>query len=101
MSQNLAITLDGREYVVRSAELTAIDAKDFRAAVGMSIMSVLTDPSGLDLDVVAGLVWLLRRRTERGLSFDAVAASINYDSDLAFAQTDGAANGAEAGNPET
>lgn len=98
MSQTIVLTIDGQEVRLAAGSITANDAKDFRAKVGVPLMQVLRDTDSIDLDVVAGLVWLARRRVERGLTYEAVAQSINYDTDLNF----GSANGqVEAGNPET
>ncbi len=81
----LAITVDGTTHTIRLANLTAIDAKDFRAAVGVSLAQAMSEGS-TDLDVVAGLVWLARRKTERGLPYATVAKALTYDSDLSVDQ---------------
>jgi hypothetical protein len=80
-SAALAITADGTTHTVRLAQLTAIDAKEFRAAVGVSLVEAMTGGS-VDLDVIAGLVWLARRKRERGLAYAKVARELNYGSDL-------------------
>lgn len=94
-SPTLAITVDGTTHTVRLAQLTAIDAKEFRAAVGVSLAQAMAEGS-TDLDVVAGLVWLARRKRERGLAFAKVAKEITYETDLDVAQPD---DEAEADDP--
>lgn len=85
---SLAITVDGTTYTVRMADLSAIDAKEFRAAVGVSLAQAMHEGS-TDLDVIAGLVWLARRKRERGLAYVKVAKDINYDSDIDVTEADG------------
>lgn len=82
-------TVAGAAYTVRLGELTPKDAGDFRRAVGMSLMSAFGQ---VDLDVIAGFVWLVRRRMQPGLSYETVAESFTYDDYLA----DGPAEPAEA-----
>ncbi|HET7486835.1 MAG TPA: hypothetical protein VFJ85_02835 [Acidimicrobiales bacterium] len=74
----LVIAVDGQTYTIRLGDLSALDAKDFRAAVGVSLAQVMTNGS-TDLDVLAGLVWLARRRRERGLAYKTVAKVLTYD----------------------
>lgn len=83
----LTITVDDVVYDIRLANLTAIDAKDFRAAVGVSLAQAISDGS-LDLDIVAGLIWLVRRQRERGLAYSKVAKEITYESNLDFSTPD-------------
>lgn len=77
----LAITVDGTNYTVRIKDLSAIDAKDFRAAVGVSLGEAMTGTS-VDLDIIAGLVWLVRRKRERGLPYLKVAKEISYGTEV-------------------
>lgn len=76
------VTVDKDVYEIDFSDLTAIDSKDFRQAVGLPLMSVLTNPADADLDVFAGLVWLARRKTEPGLTYETVARAISWTSDL-------------------
>lgn len=75
-------TVDGVDYDLDFSDLNAIDAKDFRREVGIPIASVLTGGVDADLDVIAGLVWLARRKNEPSLTYTAVAESISFTSDL-------------------
>ena len=85
MNQNetpcVVVTLAGKEYRLDRRQMTANDAKDFRGAVGVPLTKVMAEGSW-DVDVVAGIVWLVRRRTERTLAYQTVAAGITYDSDI-------------------
>lgn len=76
------ITVDDKTYDLDFSDITAIDAKDFRREVGIPLLSVLSDRQEADLDVVAGLVWLARRKTESGITYEEVAKSISLGSTL-------------------
>lgn len=91
----LVVTLDGTAYKLRAGDLTAVDAKDFHAAVGVRLLDVFRR-GPQDLDEVAGLVWLNRRRQQPGLPYELVAAEVNYDSVLKIE----AENTAKAPTPE-
>lgn len=85
MSKNepsLRITVEGKPYTVKLSEFTGIESKEFRAAVGIPASQVFRDANAVDLDVIAGFVWIIRRRKERGLTYDAVARSLNYETDI-------------------
>jgi len=77
----LVVTLEGKAYKLRAGELSALDAKEFHAAIGVRLLEVFRR-GPQDLDEVAGLVWLCRRRREPGLPYEVVAAEINYDTVL-------------------
>ncbi len=72
---DLKFEVDGKEYILRPGELSARDAIDFRGAVGVGLTEAVATMGGGDLGVLAGLIWLVRRKTERALTFDAVADS--------------------------
>lgn len=79
--QGIRVTYDGQEYVVRSGDLNAMDARDLRKELGLSFMGLrrglAEDP---DLDLIAALIWLARRVDgERGLPYAAVALEMGYD----------------------
>lgn len=76
------ITVDGVAHILDYSELTAIDSKDFRREVGIPLASVLTDKEDVDLDVIAGLIWLARRKNEPGLTYETVARSVTLTSDV-------------------
>lgn len=73
----ISISIDDTEYVIRMSDMTGLDAKDFRAQVGMTLTSVFFGQVPQDIDTLAGLIWLARRRTEPGLTYRQVAGSIN------------------------
>lgn len=70
------LTVDGAVYELDFSDLTAIDSKDFRREVGIPLSSVLSDKEDADLDVIAGLVWLARRKVETALTYVEVASKL-------------------------
>ena len=67
---------EGR-YQVDLADLNGVDSRDFRGAIGISLAEVVGNGGG-DLDTLAALVWLTRRKSNKALPFQAVAEHINY-----------------------
>lgn len=83
-SPGIAITVDGRRYAVRQADLTAVDSMLCRRETGHSFAGLLRaaqdDP---DIDVVAAVMWLSRRASgEHALRFAEVAAEVGYDVEI-------------------
>ncbi|HEX2027728.1 MAG TPA: hypothetical protein VHF25_06980 [Nitriliruptorales bacterium] len=80
-ASDLALTVklvDG-EHTVRLGGVTGSDARLFRAQVGVSLLEAITSGS-IDLDVVAGVVWLSRRKAgERSLPYQKVADELSWD----------------------
>lgn len=77
----VALMVDGKRYEICFEDCTALDAKDCRRQTGLSLSQIFGSAADAepDLDSVAALVWLARRKAgERELAFDRVAASISY-----------------------
>ena len=81
-------------YELRLGDLTPRDSGDFRREVGMPLMQAF---GATDLDVIAGFVWLIRRRAQRNLSYAEVADSFTYADYLGGFDADG--DGSEAEDP--
>lgn len=64
-------------YQIDFADLTGRDSADFRRALGIPLSQVMQQKSA-DVDALAALVWLTRRRMNRALPFEAVADAITY-----------------------
>lgn len=80
---SIRIKVFGQQYELKSGRVTALDAQDFRKAVGVPLSAVLAGDQEVDLDVVAGIVWMARRqRGERGLQYKEVASRLTYDTDF-------------------
>lgn len=85
-SPALELTVDGETFTLRFSDLTAIDAKDFRVAVGVPLTDAMSAET-TDLDIIAGLVWLARRKRERGLPYLKVAKELTYDTPFDMGQS--------------
>lgn len=105
----IAFKVDGERFVLRMKEISGLDAKHFRAGVGMTIaeaMSLFAAAVGdddakvkVDLDLVAGLVFLAKRQAgNKTVKFDAVASDITYGSDVELGDDD---DGTEVVDPQT
>ncbi len=83
-SATLRVTWDGRTDEIRLDDVTAAEAGLFRRHVGISLRQAFED---IDVDTMAGLVWLVRRRENSRLTYEQVARSFTY-ADLAAAMED-------------
>ena len=63
-------------YEIDMKDLSGVDVLDARKVLGIGLVQAASQ--GMDIDVVAVLVWLVRRRASKGLAFNAVADTINY-----------------------
>ena len=105
MSTSLSVKIEGTEHLLVTRDLSAIDAREFRAETGVSLQEALRGAflrQDVDLDRLAGFVWLVRRRIEPRLSYTAVALSLNYDTDITvdLAPEMDAGGPEEVGDPE-
>lgn len=80
----LTITHDGHDWVLRHADLTAIDERDCRRETGFTITELLgfekdTKPG---LDTLAGLEWLARRQAGQKISYEEIAANLSNSSNI-------------------
>lgn len=87
-------------YDLELADFTAAEATAFRHALGLSIAQVVNDGSA-DVDAVAGLVWLVRRRGAKSLPYAAVADSITYGNVAALDAAAAAAGEESSVDPTT
>lgn len=95
----LNIKIGDKSYAVRIGELTGRDVRDYRALLGFPPQRVFSDPKEFDLDAMAGLVWLVRRRDEPNLGFEKVLDAINYGN-LDIANDDETEGKDEEASPE-
>lgn len=73
--EGVRITVGGTDYDLFPDELTGEDAAAFRRATGFRLVEMFGGFSH-DLDTLAGLVWLVRRKDEPGLTYLEVARSL-------------------------
>lgn len=77
----VVITVAGVEHHLDAMAVTGLDAREFRRQTGQPFASVLANLDALDLDLVAGLVWMARRQAGEIADFDEIAGSLTYADD--------------------
>lgn len=77
-SPTVEITVDGKHYSIQFEDFNALDAKAFRQEVGTGLAAAFADSP--DLDTMAGLLWIYRRKTNPKLKFEDVARGLTYTS---------------------
>lgn len=75
-SPALEITVDGKQYVIRFEDFNALEAREFRREMGSGLAAAFADTP--DLDTIAGVLWLHRRKTHPKLKFEDVARELTY-----------------------
>lgn len=82
----LKITVHGVDYTLNFADLNPLDAADVRKATGLALNVLINaDP---DLDTIAVLYWLARRKSgDRRVTFAEIASELSYDAVLSGALT--------------
>lgn len=82
MDKALVFTLAGKRHELNLDEITGKDAKAFRESTGSSfrksVTMFATAPDDVDLDTIAGIVWLARRQTGDQVTYDDVLGDITY-----------------------
>lgn len=77
------VEYDGQVVELDINDVNGLEARDFRNKVGMSFKAafVQADAGQLDdLEPIAGLLWIVKRRDKPELEYDDVLASISYGS---------------------
>jgi hypothetical protein len=79
----LTITVDGEVYSLVLKDMTALDVRALRAETGYSYNALARQAAAdMDIDLLAAVVWMARRiNGERDLTYDEVAAGIDYTAD--------------------
>lgn len=92
------LLVDGKPYTLRPSEVSASLAGEFRRATGLSVRSLLQMAGeDMDLDVIAGFVWLARRQAGEKIIYAVVADSITYETEI---DTDAEPEPEDADSPE-
>lgn len=66
------VTVDGIVYAIDPTDFDRFEWRALKDRLGLTQVEVLTAMAQLDLDAIAGLVWLQRRREEPDLDLDDV-----------------------------
>lgn len=89
--EGLVFTVDGKRHELNVVEITGREAKAFRDATGIALRRAFAafagDPDSVDLDTVAGIVWLARRQGGEEVAYDDVLGSISYGTDFSAVET--------------
>ena len=72
----LEISVNKTNYLIRFEDFNALEAREFRREMGSGMAAAFTDTP--DLDTIAALLWLHRRKTNPKLKFDDVAKELTY-----------------------
>ena len=72
----LEISVNKTNYLIRFEDFNALEAREFRREMGSGMAAAFTDTP--DLDTIAALLWLHRRKTSPKLKFDDVAKELTY-----------------------
>lgn len=100
----VSITIEDRTYSLELKDIDGLEARAYRKATGFGVKSsfdLFQRGEFDDLEVVAGIVWLVRRREEPGLSYEDVLGSLTYGAfaEGASEETADATEGAEENPP--
>ncbi len=79
----LEATIDGKTYSLDFADFTGLEARLFRQAVGVSMLSAaeLVEKGELDgLEMLGAIKWLVDRRDDPALSYEDVLEGLTYNS---------------------
>ena len=66
-------------YEIDLADISAADVGDLLNAGGPDLDAMLTGSGSHGTRVIAGLVWVVRRRANKGLAYRAVADNVNIN----------------------
>lgn len=73
----LKVKTGGNNYVIPMADFSAMDELDYEKATGRDLMAPFMTGEVTTV-LIAGLVWLYRRRFEKTLTFDSVARQFKF-----------------------
>lgn len=75
----LKLTVGDRPYEIPIAEFSAMDELDYQRATGSDLITPFTTGQ-INSILLAGLLWLYRRRFEKQLRFETVAKELKWES---------------------
>lgn len=77
-SPHIVVTIEGKKYDLDLSDVTGIEAKAFRQAVGVQLLEAASSDDIDPLELAAGIKWLIESRENPDLSFREVLGSITY-----------------------
>ena len=73
----LELNVDGVPYVVETSDIDGLEWRDIKRETGMTPKQVIVQVAELDFEALAGLLWVVRRREEKGLPYEKVLAGLS------------------------
>lgn len=73
----ITFEFDGRGYDITAGDLTAVESRLYRQQMGESLSRTMLN-GDVDIDVIATLMWLMDRRDDPTLAWEAVAGKVDY-----------------------
>lgn len=71
------VSVGDKVYEVDPMDFTRLEWRALKTALGMSQIEIITGVAQFDLDCIAGLVWLVRRRDDPDISLDDIDLRIS------------------------
>jgi hypothetical protein len=75
----IVVEYGGQQVKVDQGQFTAAEAQAFRHAVGARLLDAFMQQTS-DVDLIAGVLWILERRRNRALTWKAFSEAFTYDS---------------------
>lgn len=72
----VAFDYEGERYRLANDEMTAAERLAWRQTFGMPYLAMLTQ--GLDIDFAAGVIWIIKRRSNPRLRFSDIAEKLTW-----------------------
>lgn len=72
----LKMTIEGQEQLFRLGDFTGAETRMFRDMTGQKILTAFFD---IDLDLIAGLVWLRARREDKKVTYSSINERLTWD----------------------
>lgn len=76
---SLEVSVGGVAYLIEAADIDGLEWRDIkRATDGMTPKQVFQSAAEMDFEALAALLWVVRRREEPKLTFDAVLKTLSF-----------------------
>lgn len=74
---SLAFDFEGQRYELSQRDMTASERLAWRQTLGVPFPAMMMQ--GLDVDVIAGVIWIIKRRSDPRLAFTDIADKLRWD----------------------
>lgn len=79
MTRSIRVVVDSQSWTIPFPQVTAVDVGAYHRSVGRRLREALEPRPDLDIDEIAGLVWLALRHEQPALTYRQVASEITLD----------------------